>query len=138
MIQKILLDTNVILDIALNREPFVVSASLLFDKIDEKSVKAFMSASTITDIFYIMTKAKDKSVARNFVKHSIEIIDIIAIDKEVIKNAIFSDIIDFEDAVQIKAAEINDLDAIITRNKIDFMESKIPVFTPIEFLEELK
>jgi len=128
----------VVLDIALNREPFVVSASLLFDTIDNKNINGFISASTITDIFYIIAKGKDKSVARAFIQHIIEVLDVIAIDKQVVKNAILSDIIDFEDAVQIKAAEISDLDAIITRNKIDFTKSRIPIFTPIEFLEELK
>ncbi len=57
--QKILIDTNVVLDIALNREPFVISASLLFDKIDDRNIKAFISAYTITDIFYIIAKVKD-------------------------------------------------------------------------------
>ncbi len=136
--RKILIDTNVVLDIALNREPFVVSASLLFDKIDSKSITAFISASTITDIFYIIAKGKDKLVARAFIRQIIEIVEVIAIDKEIVKKAVLSDIIDFEDAVQIKAAEINGLDAIITRNKVDFTKSDIPVFTPSEFLEQLK
>jgi predicted nucleic acid-binding protein len=135
--KKILLDTNVVLAIALNREPFVASASLLFDKIDEKNIQAFISASTITDIFYIISKSKGKLVARNFIEQIIEILDVIAIDKEVVKKAVLSDILGFEDAVQIKAVEINNLDLIITRNKIDFVKSNIPVFTPAESLEKL-
>lgn len=136
--KKILLDTNIVLDIALNREPFVDSAILLFEQIDSKNVTAFISATTLTDIYYIVAKVKDKSLAKSFISHIIDVLEVVAINKEILKNAILSDITDFEDAVQIKAAEINDLDAIITRNKVDFTKSDIPVFTPSEFLEQLK
>ena len=132
--KKILFDTNIILDIALKRDPFFEDAYQLFDLIDKKVIIGGITASTITDIYYISKKEKGHIKSIEFISGLIEILQIAGIDKEVIINALNSSMHDFEDAIQVSASEINGMDIIITRNKSDFQNSTIPVNTPKEFL----
>jgi hypothetical protein len=71
----------------------------------------------------------------NFIINLIKVVDVIGVDKEVILNAIASDMKDFEDAIQASAAKLNDIEMIITRNKSDFKNTSLAVLSPEEFLE---
>lgn len=133
--KKVLFDTNIILDIALKRNPHFDDASRLFGLIDKKIITGFITASTITDIYYISKKEKGHYEALNFIINLIQVVDVVGIDKEVILSAIASDIKDFEDAIQVSAAKFNEINIVITRNKSDFLESTLEIFTPVEFLQ---
>lgn len=78
---RILFDTNVILDIALRRTPHYSASADSFLKIDNKSLFGFVSANTITDIYYIAKKEKGHNEAVKFIVNLIQIVDIIGIDK---------------------------------------------------------
>ncbi len=134
---KILFDTNVILDIALKREPFFTDSVRLFDKIDEKIINGFISATSVTDIYYIASKETDKKRAREFLFDLIQIVDIIGVDKEVIIDALESDIKDFEDAVQAISAGYNEIEIIVTRNVKDFINCGLEVLEPKELIDKL-
>lgn len=71
--KKVLLDTNIILDIALKREPHFADSAALFKNLVDKNIHAFITATTITDIYYISKKAKDHSTAIRFISHLLEI-----------------------------------------------------------------
>ena len=135
--KRVLFDTNVILDLVLNRPDFVEHAKRLFDAIDEKRLQGFMSATTVKDTYYLATKERDRVFAALALRRLVRIFEIIAVDKNVILPALDSPIKDFEDAVQAMAAEIARLDYIVTRNARDFHNSSIPAMSPEELLKEL-
>ena len=132
--KKVLFDTNIILDVALKRDPYFESAMQLFNLIDHNIISASITASTITDIYYISKKEKGHAIAIQFISNIIEIVDVLRIDKSVIENALIVNFKDFEDAIQVSSAEMNDLNAIITRNKKDFESAQVSIYTPDEFL----
>lgn len=132
---RVVLDTNIILDIALRRENHFLNSSAVFKKIDSSVVYGFVTATTITDIYYIAKKEKGHQITIDFISNLIEIIDVIGIDRQVIIESLASKITDFEDAVQSVSSFLNNIDYIITRNKNDFSESEVKAITPKEFLD---
>lgn len=131
---KVLFDTNIILDIALKRELFFAEAQQLFILIDKRKISGSITASTITDIYYIAKKEKGHNEAITFIKSLVEVVNVIGVDKETIMSALASEMRDFEDAIQSAAAETHQLDLILTRNKYDFTDTSMKVLTPKEFL----
>ncbi len=136
--KRLLLDTNIILDIALKREPHFEFSSKIFELIDKKRIVGYISASTVTDIYYIFRKVKGRDIAIEFVSNLIEIVDVVGIDRDIIINALKSKLIDFEDAVQASAAECNEIETVITRNKPDFLNSDLEILTPKELINNEK
>lgn len=132
--KNVLFDTNIILDIALKRDAFFEDAFKLFQQIDQRKIKGFITASTVTDIYYISKKEKGHLESLNFIGSLIEIVEVIGIDKEIIIKALHAEMKDFEDAIQAFAAEANGIDIIVTRNKTDFKNTSLKIFTPKEFL----
>ena len=136
--KKILLDTNVIIDIALEREPFVKKSVELLRLINKQNIKAFVTATTVTDIYYITQKKTGHDKTIEFLKNLFEYIKIAGVDTVSILNALNSDMKDFEDAVQTETAKQFDIHTIVTRNKKDFKSSNLKVFSPDEYINELK
>lgn len=135
--ERVLFDTNIILDIALKRMPHFELSSELFQMIDRNKVTGHVTASTITDILFIKKAEGDKS-AIAFISSLIEILDVIGVDKETIINALRMDLKDFEDSIQVSAAQYYKLDCIITRNEADFKKSDLKLFTPKEYLFHIR
>lgn len=136
--KRILLDTNVILDIALKREPHFEYSSKIFELIDKGQILGCITATTVTDIYYISKKEKGNKVAIEFISKLIEIVDVIGVDKNTIIKALKSNLSDFEDAVQVTAAEFNEIGTIITRNKSDFLNIGLEILSPKELEDNLK
>ena len=135
---RAIIDTNIILDIALRRQPHFDHSLKIFDAIDERLLEGYITASSITDIYYIASKQKGKSQARTFILDLIEILETIGIDKDIVITALESDLPDFEDAIQVFSAKANLIDLIITRNTKDFTRSEIRSMEPEEFIKQLK
>ena len=131
---RLLLDTNIILDIGLKREPFYKDSADVFTKIDNKTTFGFVTATTITDIYYIAKKDKGHSLAIEFIGNLIQFVDLIGIDKGIIIEALSSNLTDFEDSIQSIASSYNGIDFIITRNTKDFKNSSIKALSPVNFL----
>ncbi len=128
-------DVNVIIDLFLEREPFVENAIRLFENIDSEKWKLYTSDNAITTAYYYLEKATDDKYAKQTIALFLSDINIIPVSKEMLVNATISKIKDYEDAVQFQcAASITGIDGIVTRNKKDFKYSTIPVFTPEEVL----
>lgn len=133
---QVLIDTNVVLDVLLNRDDFVRDAVAIL-KLPESSVQKYVSASAITDIYYIARQEiKDKAEVKNLLKTLLQIIHVADVSEDNILTALDSDWSDFEDSVQNAVAESHNYDAVITRNKGDYKKSNLKVFSPKEFLEE--
>jgi len=133
--KKVLIDTNIILDIALQREPFFEDADQIFGKIDEEMIKGFVTASSITDIYYVSKKSCGREKAIAFIRELIDILEVLSVTKITIIEALSADFKDFEDAIQYCVADMNRIDVIVTRNKSDFELSAIEVCSPNELLE---
>lgn len=133
---KLLLDTNILLDIALKRQPFVVQAAHVLTTAQHRQLPLYMTATTITDLFYIVRKAKGKDVALAFIQDLLQYVDVAAVDKSVVMRALKLGLADFEDAIQVGSAEKAGIDVIITRNEPDFPNATIRVLNPEQFLQQ--
>ena len=134
---KVLIDTNILLDIALNRKPFVEHATILWRLAEQKEITACISNTSITDIFYICRKHAGKDTARSFITDILNTFTLVDIDEHGFREALASDITDFEDAVQYVICTQNGCDALVTRNKKDF-GNKPKVFDSAELIEQIK
>jgi predicted nucleic acid-binding protein len=134
---KILIDTNVVLDIALNRKPFVEHAALLWRLAEQQEITACLSNTSITDIFYIINKHAGQEKARAFVADLLDTFTLADIDEEGFREALNSGMNDFEDAVQYVICARNGCDALVTRNKTDF-GNRPNVLDPTELIERIK
>ncbi|MGL4941745.1 MAG: type II toxin-antitoxin system VapC family toxin [Thermoguttaceae bacterium] len=134
--RHVLLDTNVILDAFLHREPFWKEAGSVFDAINAGTCVGYVSATTITDIYYILKKHVGNEQARFHIENLANSvgIEILAVNRETVIQALELPLSDFEDAVQVAVALQNRMMAIITRNVRDFRFAHIDVCTPEQFL----
>ncbi|SRR5690554_1411482 len=137
--KRALIDTNVIMDIACFRQPFFDDSSAIFEMIDENRLQGYLTATIVTDIFYLLNKDIGQQKTLDFLKELLNILEVLAVDKEIILKALYSGTADFEDAVQTQTALHNNLDLIITRNSKDFEQFKaLRVLTPRELIEEIE
>lgn len=134
--KKIILDTNIILDIALERREFIEDAKKVMILINQNDLRPFITATTITDIYYILKKSKGHQPSIAFLAGLFNFIDIAGVTKDVVLTALTSVMTDFEDAVQVETAKFNEIDAIITRNYSDFEHSGLQVYTPQAFIQK--
>jgi predicted nucleic acid-binding protein len=133
----VLIDTNIVLDIALNRKPFVEHAALLWRLAEQKEITACLSNTSITDIFYIVRKHAGQEKARAFIADILDTFSLADIDEEGFRQALNSDMTDFEDTVQYVICTRNGCDTLATRNKADFGD-KPNVLDPAELIERIK
>ncbi|AFY47891.1 putative nucleic-acid-binding protein, contains PIN domain [Nostoc sp. PCC 7524] len=133
--KRVLFDTDVLLDILAQRQPFVVASAQALNTVMTKQVQGFVSGHGVTNIFYILRRQIGNEVARKLIENLLLHIQIASVTDTVIHQALRSSIKDFEDAVTVAAAINANLEIIITRNKSDFILSPLPVMLPEEFLE---
>jgi len=123
---KIVIDTNVILDFFLSRQPGVDAARQIFTLVHEEKIEAFATASSITDIYYITAKRLGNVVARKSVRQLLQILKIIAVDGNDCTSALLLPITDFEDALVAVCAKKEAVDYIVTNdNEYLQVDSKI-------------
>lgn len=134
---RVLVDTNIILDFLLEREPFLMDADALFQSISSGQIEGYVTATTLTDIFYIARKNKGIEMAKQDVIDLLEIMQICTVDRSIMEAAISSKLRDFEDAVQLACAIAENLDAIITRDAQDFANATLQILSAGELLERL-
>lgn len=131
----VLIDTNVVLDVLLDR-PLFVDAAIAILSIPESIVYKYISASAITDIYYVAYKElRDKQKVKDIIKRLLSLIHIADVSEETIVFALESDWNDFEDSVQNAVAESHNFDVIITRNLADFKNSNLNILSPKDFLK---
>jgi predicted nucleic acid-binding protein len=122
---KIFLDTNVILDVLVKREPFYIDSAKILTLVNEKIIPGYISAITINNIYYILSKLKNKDLARSFIKEILESFEIVPLTKIILQRANTINIDDFEDAIQYFSALEYECDFLVTRNYKDYPEDKI-------------
>jgi len=132
---RLLIDTNIVIDLLAKRHGFYEEAAELFSRADKKELVLTISALTFSNTNYILTKLKSAKEARVILRKFKVLVEILSLDEKVTELALSNDLFtDFEDALQYYSAIASQVDVIITRNKKDFKASKIPVLTAKEFL----
>lgn len=134
---KILLDTNIILDIALERQPYFDKSEQVLSLVEQQHLLGYVSASTFSDLYYIIRKSKGREAALDFLRRIATVCQIAVVNQAAISMALAANFRDFEDAIQYSTAVINQLDAIVTRNTQDFTNVTLPILTPTQLIEEL-
>ncbi len=135
---RVLLDTNVLLDVLLNRDPWVKQASAVWQASDEGEIVGYIMACAIADIFYIARRLVTIETARAAVRICLDAFEVCSVDQQTLEHAETLSGSDFEDNLQIACADMTGLDAIVTRDKKGFQSAVIPVLTPTELLAQLE
>lgn len=137
--KKIFIDTNILLDLIADRRPFSKHAISIFKHAEKKKIQLFTSAHTIATTHYMLQQFMDEKKLRRIMLSLLDYLNIIAINKEMIKKGLQSRQKDFEDALQLHCAySIKDIDCLITRNRRDYTQALIPILSPDEFTRQLK
>lgn len=134
---RILLDTNVVLDVLLKRKPWVSEASAIWQANDDGRLVGHLMASTLTDIYYVARRLVDREAARAAVETCLEAFEYCPVDRHALELAHLHPGVDFEDNLQMVCAEIAQRDAIVTRNPDDFKAATVAVLTPSQILGQL-
>ncbi|MFL6196958.1 MAG: type II toxin-antitoxin system VapC family toxin [Thermoanaerobaculia bacterium] len=132
---RIFIDTDVILDLLLAREPFFPSATELFLRVQAGEIEGFVSPLIFSNLFYILRKELSAPLAISALRKLKLLVRVLPVDERTIELALASSFVDFEDAIQYYTALEHGLDGIVTRNKQDYRSAKLPVFTAGECLE---
>ncbi|MDO4806243.1 MAG: PIN domain-containing protein [Coriobacteriales bacterium] len=133
---RVLLDTNVVLDYLGANKGFTEEAERVFDLASRRKDIKLTLPSAITCIPYVLRRAvKDRELVRRKYESFRRRISILPVTERDIDMAFARDWKDFEDAVQYTVAESNGVNCIVTRNKADFEENRIPCYDPHEFVE---
>lgn len=135
--KKVYFDTNILLDIALDRKPFVNDALILLELIENKKIFGYINSLSVVNIHYLVSKQKGKDIANQLIKDILQFFDVVNVDKKIIIEAINSTFIDFEDAVQEFSAVNSGIEIILTRNIKDFKNTNIIVLAPEQFLKNI-
>ena len=138
MKERIFLDTNVVLDLLGEREPFYDAAAKITTLADKGKIDLIVSALTYSTVYYLLSKFEDKELVREKIRKFKVVAKTSDLTDRVVDKALSSKYSDFEDALQYYCAVKRDCKILITRNGKDFKESEIPVLTPDEYLNSLK
>lgn len=134
---SVLLDTDVVLDFLLDRQPFAAAARSIWQAGAQGRADLYIAAITPINVFYIVQKAKGEGTARLLVSDLLQACRVCTCDHTLLLAALASSMRDFEDATQVAAAEFYQLDTIVTRNVQDYTESTVSVLSPGEFVARL-
>ena len=134
---KVLIDTNVIVDVALEREPFYAESDRILTFVEEGQIQGYVSASTFSDLYYIIRRDKGRDWTLDFLRQLATFCQVATVDNSVISIALTCNFKDFEDAIQYSTAVINLIDAIVTRNPRDFPVNTPRIVTPNQLILEL-
>ena len=129
---KVLFDTNIILDVLLAREPFVELSASLVSLVEEKEIKGYLCATTLTTIDYLIAKEHNREKAKTEISKLLGLFNICSVNKQVLQLTLNSKFKDFEDAVQFYSGVCSNVDSIVTRNTKDYKEDELPIYTPDE------
>ena len=135
----VLIDTNVILDVLLKRNPFYLDSAEVLRLSEKGSIKGYLTSNSIADIAYILRKNVGKERTKDIISDLMGITDIVSVTKGDIKKSLnLAKVNDIEDGIQVVCAKKIKADYIITRDEEGFKYSNISAITPGEFLSKIK
>lgn len=125
-----MIDTDVLLDVALGRSPYADDASRILDAVQSGLISGVVAWHTISNLYYMLSSLGDRGRAREFVRDLSGIVEIAPVDSRALDVALSLDLSDFEDSMQVSSALAGGAEAIVTRNTRDFRNSPLPVIRP--------
>jgi len=131
---KVLLDTNIVLDLLLQREPFSDDAKSIFNLVELKKIDGYLCATTITTIYYLISKSLTKKLSDKVMEDLLTLFNVAEVNKDVLLSSLKNNGKDFEDSVLYTSAKFSDIDVIVSRDKKGFTKSSILVQEPKVFL----
>lgn len=135
---RLLIDTNVILDMVFKRSGCDISMEL-FRQVKEAGASAYITASSVTDLFYIIRKeTHDTSRTYAVMENIFQLVAILSVTDKDIMDAFGQKWKDFEDCVQYMTGKNSRMDYIITGNRKDYADALLPVMTPATWIEMVK
>ena len=138
MKKRLFLDTNVILDLLGERDPFYDSIAKLATLADKELLILVVSPISFTTLNYFLSKFESAKIAKEKLRKFKIICEICKLDEHIVEKGLNSNFTDFEDALHYFSAVDSDCEIIITRNGKDFKKSLLPVMTADEYLQSLK
>jgi len=135
---RLLVDTNIVLDLLAKRTEFLKESQELFTLSDKKELKLYVSSLTFANTYYILSQKMKLDNARKVLRKFKVLVEVLPMDEKIIDLSLESDFKDFEDAIQYHTAIENDISIIITRNLKDFKTAKIAVLTAKNYIEMIK
>lgn len=135
---RVLVDTNIVLDVLLDRKPFAKNAARIFAFVEESKIEGFLCATTITTIDYLLGQSLPQKKANDALQRLLDLFEVAPVNRPVLEQALRSGISDFEDAVLEQAAQLVAADTITTRNIKDFKKSTVKVLDPAELISAVE
>lgn len=130
------IDTDVIIDFLIDRKPFSREAAIIFTLIEQKKLKGYASSLTFSNLYYVLRKFESHTKVISKLDSLSKLLVVLKVDDQIIRNAISSVFLDFEDSIQYYcAADYKKIEVIITKNTKDYKNSEFPVMTPGDFLK---
>ncbi len=129
---RVLVDTNVVIDLLLDRAPWSADAAELFNAIAVQRIRGFVAPQTVTTTAYLIERERNRRAAMAGVANLLSIVEVVPIDTRDCQAALALSLADYEDALQVVAAMKVDANAIATRNLRDFRHVGLPVLGPAE------
>ena len=134
---RILLDTNIVLDVLMDRVPFADTATELFSKVEDGTIIGYLCGTTITTVYYLAAKVVGAPRAQEEIKKLLTLFEVAPVNRQILESALVAGFSDFEDAVIHEAACHVGVEAIVTRNQKDFKKSRISVYSSQEITKIL-
>lgn len=135
--KRVLFDSDVLLDVLLSRQPFVVASAQALEMVPTQQVKGYLAGHAVTNVYYILRRQLGSRTAHEKLASLLELIEVAQVTDQVIRAALQSPMADFEDAVTSAAANAANLELIVTRNLPDFALSPILAISPEDLVAML-
>ena len=133
--EKVFVDTDIILDLLSNRPPFYIHSANLFSAADKNEINVYVSSLSFANLNYILSKQYSADQARKKLMMFKTLVTVLSVTDKVIELALSSDFKDFEDGIQYFTATENNISTLLTRNLRDFKSAQISVLTAEQFLK---
>ena len=134
MSTRIFIDSDVILDVALAREPFVAASRAVLARCEQGVYLGCISGNSVANMYYVLRKLGGDAKARQFITQLLRFLTVIPVDHAMIRKAVESNFADFEDAIQHEAALSFGCELIVTRNVADYKTAQVAVRLPSNFI----
>lgn len=134
MKKKVFVDTDIVYDLLARRDPHYLSAARLFTIADEGKLQIFISALSIANIHYLISKQKTGEEAKQILRKFKVLVNVVPLNDKIIVLALNSEFEDFEDAIQYYSALQSDIEVLVTRNLQDYKKAQITVLTAQDFI----
>jgi predicted nucleic acid-binding protein len=134
MKKKVFVDTDIIYDLLGARDPFYHAAAHLFTLADEGKIQVFISALSLANLHYLISKMKSEGESKEILRKFKVLVHVTPLTEKIIDLALNSEFSDFEDAIQYYSALQNDIEVLVTRNLKDYRKAQITVLTAQDYI----